>query len=82
MSQSLTVDDFGGGITDNYVNADQRRAQEMDNLIIEYHGKIAKLRTRYGSHVFDSENARAASGSVADLRKFEGQNLKTIGNAI
>jgi len=82
MSQSLTVDDFSGGITDNYVNADQNRAQEMDNLVLEYHGNVGKLRTRYGSHVFDLENARAASGSVADLRKFEGQNLKTIGNAI
>lgn len=80
--QSFTVDDFSGGITDNYVNAQPNRAEEMDNLILEYHGDRTKLRTRYGSHVFDEDNARAVSGRVADMRIFDNKKIKTIGNAI
>jgi len=64
--QSVTISDFSGGITDDYVDCAVNKYQKCDNLIIE---KDGKLRSRFGSRLFDSNNPQLPEGSkrVSDI---------------
>jgi len=46
----LRIDTFNGGVTDNFLNADQNKAQRCDNLLID---RNAKLFIRSGSVIED-----------------------------
>lgn len=58
--QSIEFDDFSGGITDNYISGARNKARVMDNLMLipyQVEGQLkAKLQTRYGSEIFDSDD--------------------------
>jgi len=53
-SQSLTVDDFTGGFTDNFINAPLNQGETVENLLIL---EDKSLITRSGSHILDADNA-------------------------
>lgn len=57
--QQVMIRDFSGGITDNYINAQQNQCQIADNYLIEDTG----LRLRSGNHVvYDSESLQRING--------------------
>lgn len=50
---AFEVDDFSGGITDNYIGGDTTKYRIADNLVLEKYGDRAKLKLRAGSEFFD-----------------------------
>lgn len=59
-TQPLEINDFSGGITDNYVDAPLNRYQKADNLLITTN---RKLLTRPGSRLFDETNFQTPNGN-------------------
>lgn len=74
--QVLEIDDFSGGITDNYIGGPINKYHEADNLMLEKYGTKAKLRLRSGSEIFDSANP------VLNNTASRGQTLKYFSGAI
>lgn len=54
---TLRIDDFSGGITDNYLSGALNKYRVCDNFVLEKYGSQAKLRLRQGSEVFDVDHA-------------------------
>lgn len=59
-TQSLEVNDFSGGITDNYVDAPPNRYQKADNFFVT---TSRKLRSRPGSEIYDPINYQTPNGN-------------------
>ena len=80
----LTVDDFSGGITDNYVGAPVRKAEVLDNFNLEYHSGKVKLLTRSGSEVYDTSvtGERAIADRVGAIKVFDGKILNFINRSV
>ncbi len=80
----LTVDDFSGGLTDNYVGAPKNKFQKADNFNIEYHTDKAKLLSRYGSEIYDENNARAdiTGNRVSAIKSFDGSIIKFVNRSL
>jgi hypothetical protein len=63
----LEVDDFSGGITDNYMAARSNQMQSADNFVLEKNGEKGKLRTRYGLAVYNSTYPRIPANARVSL---------------
>lgn len=50
QTSPLTIEDFAGGITDNYIDAAPNKAKVLDNFLITYNKKLI---TRPGSEIYD-----------------------------
>lgn len=76
-TRPLEVLDFGGGITDNYLDGDANRYREADNFIIQKQGKLGKLITREGSDIYDASNPQIPLGSfrIGALQSFRDELL-------
>lgn len=59
-NQPLEVNDFSGGLTDNYVDAPQNRYQKADNFFITPN---KKLLSRFGSKLYDAVNFQTPNGN-------------------
>lgn len=59
-TQPFEVDQFDGGITDNYIDGPANRARFADNFVITTH---KKLFTRPGSELFDTANPQIPLGA-------------------
>lgn len=68
-TEPFEVDDFSGGITDNYLAAPPNKYQRANNLVLTPYGEIAKLKSRDGSIVFDIDNPIL---DVSNLRRTAG----------
>lgn len=79
QSQPLQIDDFSGGVTDNYVDAPPNKAKRMDNLLITPNKK-AKIRP--GSKLFNSTNFQTPNGNhrVSKLINFVNDSDLLIGS--
>ena len=68
--QTVTMDDFSGGITDNHISAPPNKFQKADNLVIIKHKDKGKLLSRDGSYFYDSANPQLPTGNqrVGKLR--------------
>lgn len=62
--QVFTVDDFSGGITDNYIAGNPNKYQKADNLLIEKHGAKGKLILRPGSELYNETYPQLPSLTV------------------
>lgn len=62
--QPLAVNNFSGGITDNYIDCDLTKYKTLDNFTLEKHGKLAKPKQRPGSDIYDASNAQLPSGNA------------------
>lgn len=82
--QPLDVNDFSGGITDFYMGAPTNRAKTLDNLDVIKYGDKGKLRTRFGSALYDSSNPQIPSGNVrvGALKVFQGKVLPFSANNV
>lgn len=80
----LTVADFSGGITDNYVGAPSNKYQKADNFMLEFHGQTSKLITRSGGRVFDTDYARATGSDKrpAAIKVFETNKVTFVERSI
>lgn len=58
--QSFDINEFHGGITDNYIDTTKIRYQEADNFIVT---ENRKLYTRNGSNIWDATNPQIPAGS-------------------
>jgi hypothetical protein len=64
QTQPFQLDDFSGGFTDNYVvDGLTNKCRTADNLLILHHGKTGKLKTRYGSTLFDADFPQIPAGA-------------------
>lgn len=76
--QVLEVEDFSGGITDNYVAGPINKAQSMDNLLINQYkaanGQVGKPFIRDGSEIWESADPRLPSGNqrVTKIYNYKG----------
>lgn len=59
-TQTLEINDFTGGKTDNYLNAPPNRFQEADNFIVLNN---SNLKTRFGSVIDNMTNYQVPSGA-------------------
>lgn len=59
-AKALEVNDFTGGITDFYLAADVRKAQEMHNVLIKENKRIASFP---GSEIYDETAAQIGVGA-------------------
>ena len=59
QTQPLELNDFSGGITDNYVDGRVNQAKEMDNLLLTNNKKPF---SRPGSDLWDIDNAQVPNG--------------------
>jgi len=59
QTQPFEVNKFYGGITDNYIEGDAFRAEEMDNILLDNNGKMF---SRPGSELLDVSKAQAPNG--------------------
>lgn len=59
-SQPLQIEDFSGGITDNYVDAAPNKAKTCDNFLVTPN---KKLLSRPGSILFDAVNYQTPNGN-------------------
>ncbi len=73
----LEVDDFSGGITDNYLGGAINKYHNADNLLVEKYGAKGKLLVRPGSGIFDSARPFVDSAGVSRLT-----SLKYFGDYI
>lgn len=73
-TQPLEVEDFSGGITDNYIDGAPNAYYEGDNFLVTFN---KKLYTRPGSLIFSEENPQIPTGAVriGALIPFEGSLL-------
>ena len=72
--QSLTINDFSGGLTENFIPGQPNQYLAADNLILNPSGDgKAQLKTRMGSQVIDTTNARlpTADQRVSELINFD-----------
>lgn len=67
QTRPFDVDDFSGGITDNYIGAEQNQAQRADNVLIQANKKLI---TRPGSEIFDADYAQLPTGNQRIGRLF------------
>lgn len=74
---SLLVEDFSGGITDNYVGGATNRYRIADNLVILKYGNLGKLKLRFGSEIFDEAHPLLDSVNTPRISA-----LKYFGDAI
>jgi hypothetical protein len=69
--QILTVDDFSGGMTDDFIGGAPNRYEQADNFYVNYERKLI---TRAGLAVNDTSNARTPnSGKINHLFDSESQ---------
>ncbi len=61
QTQPLQIEDFSGGITDDYLDAAPNKYEEADNFIVTTN---KKLYTRPGSTLFDASNPQISTGNV------------------
>lgn len=59
-TQPLEVNDFSGGITDNFIDGPLNKAEKMDNLVLDKNGKLL---LRHGSEVLSSTTYQIPIGS-------------------
>ena len=59
QTRPLTIKDFSGGFTDDYVNAPLNMGEKFENILIEDN---KSFKTRFGSHVEDATNAAQIPG--------------------
>lgn len=59
-TRPLEIQDFSGGITDNYVDANPNKSQRLDNLLISYN---RKLYSRPGSEIYDTVYYQIPAGA-------------------
>ena len=87
ITQPLEVNDFSGGITDNYIgNPNSSQFQAADNLVLRRYGNKAKLFCRPGSQLYDEDYPRIAANArishlaenEGSLFQFHGRNAYTI----
>lgn len=73
-TQPLELEDFSGGITDNYIDGAPNAYFEADNFIVTFN---KKLYTRPGSLILSEENPQIPTGAVriGALIPFEGTLL-------
>lgn len=73
-TQPLEIEDFSGGITDNYIDGAPNSYFEGDNFVITFN---KKLYTRPGSLIFSEDNPQIPTGAVriGALIPFEGTLL-------
>jgi hypothetical protein len=57
----LRIDDWSGGVTDNYLNADTKMSQTCDNLLVDRNGKLF---LRHGSVLESSEYPLTSIGNT------------------
>lgn len=72
---AFTIDDFTGGITDNYVDAASNKYQVADNFFVTQN---KKLLVRWGSSIFDSTHHTVlASGNprIGGLINYDSDNV-------
>jgi hypothetical protein len=74
QTQPLEIQDFSGGITDNYVDCGLNQYKEADNFFIT---RNKKLFTRYGSELLDLAFPQLPEGQhrVGTLASFENELL-------
>jgi hypothetical protein len=72
--QPLEIEDFSGGITDNYIDCVPNQYKEADNFQIT---RNKKIRTRDGSHFLDADHPSLPDGGriVSALISFKGYLL-------
>lgn len=88
QTEGMEVDDFSGGMTDNYIGSGGRtnQFQTADNMVLKKYGDKGKLITRGGSRIYDLTNYQIPSTSrishLAEceetLFQFSGRNAYTI----
>lgn len=59
-TRPLEIQDFAGGITDNYVDAELNKSKRLDNLLISYN---RKLFSRPGSDIFNEDYYQIPAGA-------------------
>jgi hypothetical protein len=71
MTDTLEIKDFSGGVTDYPLNADLKKCEILDNLLLESQASVARPAIRPGSTLSDGLNSRIPEGNqrVADLLK-------------
>lgn len=76
--QSLSVDDFSGGMTDTPIAAQPNQFEMADNFVLLMHGGKGKLKNRPGSQIYDSSYYQIPAGSqrLVDLDDLEDQLLQ------
>lgn len=81
-TQPWEVDDFSGGQTDFYVGAPANRYQQANNLVIVKHGNVGKLKSRFGSEIWDDTNYQIPAGSqrVGAIKIFDDTALFSSAN--
>ena len=57
------IDDFSGGVTDNYLEADPKSCQKADNLLIDEHRELFQ---RPGLGQFDTFTGQPAGNQRID----------------
>ena len=72
MKQSLTFDNFSGGITDYYLGGSKNAYEKADNFIIVKYGTIGRLYTRPGSVIYNNTCYRVPGNTrIGTLINFE-----------
>jgi hypothetical protein len=76
QTQSLTLEDFSGGMTDYYLNGPLNAHEKVDNLLIVKHGRVGKLFTRPGSEIYVASDPQLPSGAQrVGWLKYFGSNM-------
>lgn len=72
-AQPYVVNDFSGGLTENFIQGGPKRFMTADNLLITVD---RKLEERFGSDLIDSVNYQLPSGNqrIGSLISFESEN--------
>lgn len=79
QSQPMQIEDFSGGITDNYVDAPTNKSKRCDNFFITPN---RKLKSRSGSELYDINNYQTPNGNhrVTKLVNFANDSDLLIGS--
>lgn len=62
--EPLSVNNFVGGITDNYIDCELTKYKTLENFILQKHGNLAKPKQRPGSDIYSATNAQLPTGNA------------------
>lgn len=75
MDKPLEINDFSGGMTDNYIDSSLSKYERADNFNIVVHGQVAKLKQRDGFLLHSNDKVTGSSTARIGFLKYFASTL-------